>query len=59
MIFDYWSPTDFKYAGIDVSTNKLLVGHRTASGWIMDNFTPFQAKSDTTYNLLIQVTART
>ena len=55
VIFDYWSPTDFKFAGIDVSTNKLLVGHRTASGWITDNFTPFQAKADTTYNLLIQV----
>src|SRR2546425_2027617 len=55
VIFDYWSPTDFKFAGIDVSTNKLLVGHRTASGWITDNFTPFQAKADTTYSLLIQV----
>jgi hypothetical protein len=55
VIFDYWSPTDFKFAGIDVSTNKLLVGHRTASAWITDNFTPFQAKSDITYNLLIQV----
>jgi hypothetical protein len=55
VIFDYWSPTDFKFAGIDVSTNKLLVGHRTASGWIQDNFAPFQAKADTTYNLLIQV----
>jgi hypothetical protein len=55
VIFDYWSPTDFKFAGIDVSTNKMVVGHRTASGWITDNFTPFQAKADTTYNLLIQV----
>jgi hypothetical protein len=55
VIFDYWTPTDFKFAGIDVSTNKLLVGHRTDSGWITDNFTPFQAKADTIYNLLIQV----
>src|SRR5204863_3646526 len=55
VIFDYWSPTDFKFAGVDVSTNKLLVGHRTASGWITDNFSPFQAKADTPYNLLIQV----
>jgi hypothetical protein len=55
VIFDYWSPTDFKFAGIDVSTNKLLVGHRTASGWLQDNFAPFQATAGTTYNLLIQV----
>jgi len=55
VIFDYWSPTDFKFAGIDVSTNKLVVGHRTTAGWITDNFTPFLARADTTYNLLIQV----
>jgi hypothetical protein len=55
VIFDYWSPTDFKFAGIDISTNKLVVGHRNASGWITDNFSPFQAKADITYNLLIQV----
>src|SRR5439155_20559149 len=55
VIFDYWSPTDFKFAGIDVATNKLLVGHRSATGWIQDNFAPFQAKSDTVYNMLIQI----
>ena len=26
IIFDYFSPTDFKYAGIDISTNKLVMG---------------------------------
>ena len=26
------SPTDFKFAGIDASTNKLVIGHRDASG---------------------------
>ena len=38
VIFDYFSPTDFKFAGIDVSTNKLVhrapddlgLGHRQA-----------------------------
>ena len=27
VLFDYWSPTDFKFAGIDDSTNKLVIGH--------------------------------
>ena len=36
VIFDYFSPTDFKFAGLDLSTNKVVVGHRTASGWIID-----------------------
>ena len=33
MIFDYFRPTDFKFAGIDISTNKLVMGYRDASGW--------------------------
>ena len=36
VIFDYWSPTDFKFAGIDDSTNKIVIGHRDASGWHFD-----------------------
>ena len=36
VIFDYFSPTDFKFAGLDASTNKAVVGHRTAQGWIVD-----------------------
>ena len=30
LIFDYQGKTDFKFAGIDVSTNKLVMGHRDA-----------------------------
>ena len=26
VIFDYWSPTDFKFAGIDISINKMVIG---------------------------------
>ena len=36
VIFDYFSPTDFKFAGLDQSTNKVVVGRRTTSGWIYD-----------------------
>ena len=49
----------FKFAGIDVSINKLVMGHRDASGWIMDEQTPFQAKPDTFYNLLLAVNGLT
>ena len=31
VIFDYQSPTAFKFAGIDISTNKLVMGHRDAT----------------------------
>jgi Ca2+-binding RTX toxin-like protein len=55
VIFDYVGEDDFKFAGIDDSTNKLEVGHRTAEGWIVDKQTPFQVKPDTPYNMLIAV----
>jgi len=55
VIFDYAGEDDFKFAGIDDSTNKLVVGHRTEAGWIVDKQTPFQVKPDTNYNMLIAV----
>src|SRR5207244_4389267 len=33
IIFDYQSATDFKYAGIDIGSNQLKIGQRTATGW--------------------------
>jgi len=36
VIFDYFSPTDFKFAGIDVATNKLVMGQRTTAGWMVE-----------------------
>jgi len=59
IIFDYQSATAFKFTGIDVSTNKLVMGHRDATGWIVDKQTPFQAKSDTFYNMLLSVNGLT
>ncbi|HWQ28293.1 MAG TPA: Calx-beta domain-containing protein [Dehalococcoidia bacterium] len=57
LIFDYFSATDFKFAGIDVSTNKMVIGHRTPAGWIIDAQAPFTGslKSDTLYRQLIAV----
>ena len=36
LIFDYFLPTDFRFAGLDVGLNKAVLGHRTAQGWIID-----------------------
>ena len=59
IIFDYQDPTHFKFAGIDVSINKLVMGHRDGSGWVVDEQTPFQAKADTFYNMLLSVNGLT
>ena len=43
-------------AGIDVSLNQIQLGHRTASGWIVDKMAAnVQLKPDTFYNMLVAV----
>jgi Ca2+-binding RTX toxin-like protein len=55
IIFDYYSSTDFKFAGLDISTNKFVMGHKDATGWIVDASRPAQLKPATYYNLLLAV----
>ena len=55
VVFDYQSPTDFKFAGVNVSTNKFELGRRTASGWVVDASANVQVKPDTYYGLLVAV----
>jgi len=55
IIFDYNSKSDFKFAGIDVSTNKLVMGHRDATGWHVDKQTNVQVKPDIFYNVMLSV----
>src|SRR5204863_7152524 len=55
LIFDYQSPTDFKFAGIDVATDKLQIGHRDATGWIVDVQTNMQVRDGQDYNMLLSI----
>ncbi|HSW25431.1 MAG TPA: hypothetical protein VLJ62_21910 [Burkholderiaceae bacterium] len=57
IMFDYQGEFDFKFAGIDVSTSKLVMGHRNASGWIVDVQAPLTGglKAGTAYNLLLGI----
>jgi Ca2+-binding RTX toxin-like protein len=55
VIFDYFSPTDFKYAGINQKTNKLELGHRTAAGWIVDAQSPLKVWDNKFYAMLVAV----
>ena len=61
VIFDYFSPTDFKFAGIDVAINKIVMGHRDASGWHVDvqSSVPGHLNSDTFYSMLVAVNGTT
>ena len=53
MIFDYQNPTDFKFAGVNISTNKMEMGYRDLTGWHVVEQTPAQLKPDQDYNLLL------
>lgn len=55
LIFDYMSPTDFKFAGLDASTNKVVIGHRTATGWLYDTQVSMLVKQGRYYEVLVVV----
>lgn len=61
VIFDYQSQTSFKFAGINVDTNKLVIGQRTATGWqvLAQSAVTGSVRAETWYNLMLQVNGLT
>jgi Ca2+-binding RTX toxin-like protein len=57
IIFDYQNASDFKFAGLDVALNKMVIGHRDSTGWIVDKQAPFTGgiKSNTAYHMLVAI----
>jgi Ca2+-binding RTX toxin-like protein len=55
VVFDYYDDQDFKYAGINISTNKVEVGYRDATGWHVVKDSPQQLKGGTSYNLMLAI----
>jgi len=57
VIFDYFSPTDFKYAGINISNNKIEMGYRDDSGWheVVQSNKPVKIKPERLYDVLVAV----
>jgi Ca2+-binding RTX toxin-like protein len=53
IIFDYQSPTDFKFAGVDAGLDKVRIGHRTESGWVVDQQINLQLRDGTNYKLTL------
>ena len=59
LIFDYVSPTDFKYAGINISTDKLEMGYVDSTGWHQVVQVPAQLKHSTDYGVLLAINGTT
>jgi hypothetical protein len=55
LIFDYQSPTNFKYAGLDASNDLLRIGQRTSAGWIDSATLSYNAKINSQYNPFLAV----
>jgi Ca2+-binding RTX toxin-like protein len=55
IVFDYYSPTDFKFAGIDGSTNKIEIGERTQYGWSICSSSNMRITSNKDYSLTLAV----
>jgi Ca2+-binding RTX toxin-like protein len=55
LIFDYFDKTDFKFAGVNISTNKLEMGYHDASGWHVVKDAPSQLKAGISYNVGVYV----
>ena len=53
VLFDYQGAEDFKFAGVDVGLDKLQIGHRDATGWVVDEQIPVRLRSDTDYDLTV------
>jgi Ca2+-binding RTX toxin-like protein len=59
LIFDYQGPDDFKFAGINVSIDKLQIGYRDAEGWHVVDQTPAKLKPNTDYDMLLALNGTT
>ncbi len=53
LIFDYQSETDFKYAGVNISNDKMEMGYRDATGWHELVQTSAKLRPNTDYELLL------
>ncbi len=58
LIFDYVSPTNFKFAGAYVGINQWLMGHRNATEWVADAVVsaPINALSDYHIGVTLEAT---
>jgi Ca2+-binding RTX toxin-like protein len=55
IVFDYQNADNFKFAGLNGSTNKLEIGQKTANGWVVLTTVNMNVKHGTDYNLLLSV----
>ena len=51
LVFDYYSPEDFKFAALDAVTDQVLIGHVTSKGWVIDASVDYVIDQGESYTL--------
>ena len=59
LVFDYYSATDYKFAAIMAGSNKVVIGHVTATGTIIDALVAKTIAAGTTYLFGISLSGST
>jgi hypothetical protein len=59
IVFDYYGPDDFKFAGLNSSTNKIEIGQCTADGWRVLASINILVKAGISYNVLVALNGTT
>jgi hypothetical protein len=59
VVFDYVSDGDYKFAGVDVSRNKVQIGYRVGDDWIIVAEVNANLKPDTPYDLNVLIIGNT
>ena len=55
VVFDYQSPTDFKFAGASIGSGKWAIGRRSGNSWITDAFGTASISANTDYDVKLQI----
>jgi hypothetical protein len=55
LVFDYQSPTDFKFAGASIGSGRWVIGRRSGSSWITDAFATRSISANTDYAIQLQI----
>ena len=59
LVFDLYSPNDFKYVLLDTVTDRLLIGHRSRGAWSVDASATLVLNPGQDYKLLISLAGTT
>jgi len=59
IVFDYYGPEDFKYAGLSADSDTLIIGHYKSGQWVVDASTNVAVKDRSDYDFALSLKGTT